>query len=210
MTKAVGIIRVSKTAGREGERFHSPELQREHIDEDCERWGLELVEVFEELDTSGGKPISKRKGLSRALAMVESDEIGAIVFAYRDRVDRSIDANGELCRRMDAAGALLVAAGKQITHATHDGWRHATLESFLNEDQRRAIAAKMFDVHKRNIAQGVAPFVLPSGYRRMESGKAQMTRRPAPSCSPLGRRGPLARRSSRSVSNSPTVASSCR
>lgn len=174
MKRAIGILRISEVGGREGDRFHSPAIQRERIERDCERWGLELADVFEELDVSGGRPIAKRKGLSRALAMVEADQAEAIVFAYRDRVERSIETGSELCRRMDAKGALLIADGRQITHATHEGWRHATLESFLNEDQRRAVGAKLVDVHRAVVARGVAPFILPPGYRRREDGVAEV------------------------------------
>lgn len=173
MKRAVGIIRVSEIGGRNGDRFHSPDIQRERIERDCANHGLELAEIIEELDVSGGKPLQARKGLSRALAAVESGQIHAIVFAYRDRVDRSIDTASELCRRMDQAEGLLIADGRVITHATHDGWRQATFESFLNEDQRRAISAKMLDVHRRSISRGVAPFRLPLGYRRRDDGVAE-------------------------------------
>ena len=171
--KAIGIIRVSDVHGRNGDRFHSPAIQRERIERDCERWDLQLVICFDELDTSGGLPITRRRGLREALEWVEDGRAQAIVFAYRDRVDRSIEHGSELVRRMDAQGALLIADGKRITHATHDGWRTATLESFLNEDQRRAIGAKMYDVQRRAIEQGRAPHALPPGYRKRADGVAE-------------------------------------
>ena len=77
------------------------------------------MDTLEELDVSGGKPLAKRPALARALAGVERGEVGAIVFAYRDRVDRSIQTGGELCRRMDAAEALLLADGQRIAHYPH-------------------------------------------------------------------------------------------
>ncbi|HEY8764142.1 MAG TPA: hypothetical protein VIM18_08130, partial [Solirubrobacteraceae bacterium] len=52
--RAIGIVRVSETAGREGERFHSPDIQREHIQRDCEQHDLAIAEIIEELDVSGG------------------------------------------------------------------------------------------------------------------------------------------------------------
>src|SRR4051812_10448592 len=70
--RAVGIVRVSHVGGREGERFVSPSEQSERIASACARDGLELVEVFEELDVSGGAAIDKRPGLGRALQMVEA------------------------------------------------------------------------------------------------------------------------------------------
>jgi DNA invertase Pin-like site-specific DNA recombinase len=56
MRRAIGIVRVSQTAGRAGESFTSPETQRERIEAECERQGLQLVEVLPEMDVSGGKP----------------------------------------------------------------------------------------------------------------------------------------------------------
>ena len=53
-TKAVGYVRVSRVGRREGDSFLSPELQRESIVRVCQRQGLDLVEVLEELDRSGG------------------------------------------------------------------------------------------------------------------------------------------------------------
>ncbi len=45
-TRAVGYVRVSRVAGREGDSFLSPELQRESIARVCQREGLELVEYL--------------------------------------------------------------------------------------------------------------------------------------------------------------------
>jgi DNA invertase Pin-like site-specific DNA recombinase len=172
--RAIGITRVSEVGDRDTNgRFLSPTIQQQKIERDCEAHTLTLLECLEELDISGGLPLAKRPALLRALELVEAGKCEAIVFAYRDRVDRSIHTNSELCRRMDAAGALLLADGQRITHSTHNGWRQATLESFLNEDQRRAISAKMLDVHIDRVARGVAPFHLPPGYRRRSDGVAE-------------------------------------
>jgi hypothetical protein len=41
--RAVGIVRVSQTAGRAGESLTSPRIQRERIAAECDREGLKLV-----------------------------------------------------------------------------------------------------------------------------------------------------------------------
>jgi hypothetical protein len=41
--RAVGIIRVSRVAGREEEAFASPAMQRERIEAACARDGLRLL-----------------------------------------------------------------------------------------------------------------------------------------------------------------------
>src|SRR5687767_1725525 len=70
--RAVGVVRVSRVGTRGGERFVSPSEQRERIEAACERDGLELVDVVQELDTSGGAALARRPGLRRAVEMVEA------------------------------------------------------------------------------------------------------------------------------------------
>jgi DNA invertase Pin-like site-specific DNA recombinase len=53
MDKAIGYVRVSRD-GRQGDSFLSPDLPRQSIERVCAREGLELVDVVEELDRSGG------------------------------------------------------------------------------------------------------------------------------------------------------------
>jgi DNA invertase Pin-like site-specific DNA recombinase len=171
MTRAIGVVRISRVGGREGERFLSPTIQRERIEDGCKRHELQLIDVLDEPNVSGGRAIAKRPALAAALAAVERGQAGAIVFGYRDRADRSIIAGAELCRRMDAADALLIAGGEQITHATHEGWRRATMESFMSEDVRRALGDRMADVQDRCVERGVPPWSrVALGYTRQENG----------------------------------------
>ncbi len=51
-TKAIGYVRVSRVGGRGADSFLSPELQRQSIERVCQREGLTLVGVLEELDRS--------------------------------------------------------------------------------------------------------------------------------------------------------------
>jgi site-specific DNA recombinase len=72
--KAIGYVRVSRVGGRAGDSFLSPELQRQSIERVCHREGLELVDVFEELDKSGGD--AGRPLWNRAIEMVERGDAG--------------------------------------------------------------------------------------------------------------------------------------
>ncbi len=54
--RAIGIIRVSRVSGREGESFASPDEQRQRIEAECARDGLDLLDVIPEMDVSGGTP----------------------------------------------------------------------------------------------------------------------------------------------------------
>ena len=119
--KAIGIVRVSRVGGRSGERFLSPEIQRERIEAECANRGLEVIDILDEMDTSGGKSLAKRPELTEALSAVEKGNVHAIVFAYRDRMEPlDHDWKRAVRARIDAAGGLTIADGNVITHATHD------------------------------------------------------------------------------------------
>jgi DNA invertase Pin-like site-specific DNA recombinase len=73
-----------------------------------EREGLNLLRIEQELDVSGGRPLSKRPGLKTALESVEAGEANVIVAAYFDRLYRSQETLIEVTRRVaDAKGRIL-------------------------------------------------------------------------------------------------------
>ena len=109
---SVGYVRVSRVGGRGGDSFLSPDLQREEIARAAAREGLEVAEIIEELDASGGD--SKRPGWNRALAMVERGEAAAVVVYNISRASRSVvdflDADG----RLRAAGGRLISSQESL------------------------------------------------------------------------------------------------
>src|SRR4051812_7979126 len=102
--RAIGVVRVSHVGGREGDSFASPGEQRDRIKAICERDGLTLLRVIEELDVSGGTPLEERHGLREAIEAVEAGEADVIVAAYFDRLVRSLRVQGELVTRVEKAG----------------------------------------------------------------------------------------------------------
>jgi site-specific DNA recombinase len=101
-----GYIRVSQVAGREGESFISPKVQREMI----ERWiagqGAVLGRFLEELDASGAR--SDRPLLMEAIRRVERGESQGIVVAKLDRFGRKVlDGLLAIGRIRDAGGTFV-------------------------------------------------------------------------------------------------------
>jgi DNA invertase Pin-like site-specific DNA recombinase len=89
--KVDGYVRVSRVAGREGESFISPEVQRKKIQAWAELHGVEVVHWWEELDQSGRR--RDRPMFQEALRRCEAGETGGIVVARLDRFARSaVDA----------------------------------------------------------------------------------------------------------------------
>ena len=101
-TTAIGYVRVSRVGGRGGDSFLSPELQRQSIERVCQREGLTLVDVLEELDKSGGD--ANRPLWNQAIERVERGEVGALVVWNLDRFSRSVIDALAAIDRISAAG----------------------------------------------------------------------------------------------------------
>jgi site-specific DNA recombinase len=101
-----GYVRVSQIAGREGESFISPAVQREQIERWALRTGAFVAHVFEELDESGAR--SDRPLLDRAITRVENRETDGVVVAYLSRFGRSVvDGLAAIKRITDAEGSFV-------------------------------------------------------------------------------------------------------
>ncbi len=172
MRRAVGIVRVSQVKGREGESFASPAEQRERIEGACERDGLALVNVLDELDVSGATPLERRTGLRSAVEAVEAGRIEVIVAAYFDRLVRSLKVQDELVSRVERAGGQVLAVDiGRVTNGSAGQWLSGTIIGAVSEYQRRTSAERSADAQRRAVARGVIPFPnVPPGYRKRPDG----------------------------------------
>jgi DNA invertase Pin-like site-specific DNA recombinase len=173
--RAVGVVRVSRVGDRNGERFVSPAEQRERIASACERDGLELVDVLEELDVSGGAPLARRPGLRRAVELVEQGEAEVVVVAYLDRLVRSLGVRAEVVDRVEkAGGAILAVDVGQVTNGSAGQWLSGTLLGAVSEYARRVTAERTADAKRRAVERGVPPFPnIPPGYRQAKDGRLE-------------------------------------
>jgi DNA invertase Pin-like site-specific DNA recombinase len=166
--RAIGIIRVSRVSGREGESFASPGEQRQRIEAECERDGLELLDVIPEMDVSGGTPLAKREGLRTAVERVEAGEAQVVVAAYFDRLVRSLKVQAELVERVEAAGGEVLALDVgQVTEGTAGQWLSGTMLGAVSEYQRRTTRERTAGAQARAVARGATPWArVPLGYDR--------------------------------------------
>jgi site-specific DNA recombinase len=164
----VGIVRVSRVGARDGESFASPGEQRERIAAACERDGLKLVDVIEELDVSGGTPLDKRKGLRHAVELVEAGRADVVVVAYLDRLVRSLEVQNQVVTRVEkAGGAVLAIDSGPLTNGSAGGWLSGTMLGAVAEYQRRVTSERTHEAKQRAMDRGVPPFPnVPPGYRR--------------------------------------------
>ncbi len=167
--RAVGVVRVSQVNGRdEDDRFVSPAVQRERMDDLCRRENLQLTRPpYEEFDVSGGKPLDRRTGLTAAIRDVEEGRADVIVVAYFDRLVRSLEVQAEVLRRVERAGAQVLTADLgRVSTETAGQWLNATLHGMVSEYYNRLTAEKAGAAQVRAVARGDAPHRLPPGLRR--------------------------------------------
>lgn len=173
--RAVGVVRVSRVGTRDGERFVSPHEQADRIRAVSEREGLQLLDVIEELDVSGGTALAKRHGLRRAVEMVEAGEASVVVVAFFDRLVRSLAVQAEVVERIEQAGGRILAVDVgEVRADTASHWLSSTLLGAVAEYQRRSTSERTADAKRRAVARGVPPFPnVPPGYRRREDGSLE-------------------------------------
>lgn len=173
MRKAYGIVRVSRRAGREGESFVSPSDQAKRIEEACQRDGLDLVKIAEEIDVSGGTPLEDRPGLREAVEAVEAGRVQVVVVAYFDRLVRSLRVQAEVLDRVEGAGGQVLAVDVgAVSQATASKWLSGSMLGLVAEYHRRASAERSAEAQATAVARGVAPFPhVPPGYLRGDDGR---------------------------------------
>jgi site-specific DNA recombinase len=174
--RAIGIVRVSRVGGRDGETFVSPGEQKRRIEDACSRDHLKLVDVLEELDVSGGAPLASRPGLRRAVEMVEAEEADVIVAAYFDRLVRSLNVQAEVVSRVEGAGGAILAVDiGHVSHGSSAQWLSGTMLGAVSEYHRRVTAERTQDAKRRAIARGVPTFAkIPPGLVRVGDGSLEL------------------------------------
>lgn len=170
--KAIGVVRVSQRKGREGERFRSPADQETRIRTACRSEGLKLTRIVQEIDVSGGKPLEKRAGLLEAVEDVEAGRAEVVVVGYFDRLVRSLDVQGQVVSRVEAAGGRVLTVDMgEVSEKTAAQWLSGTLVGAFAEYQRRAGAERSAEAQAAAVARGVVPWNnITPGYRRTEDG----------------------------------------
>jgi DNA invertase Pin-like site-specific DNA recombinase len=167
---ADGYIRVSRRAGREGESFISPEVQRKKIAGWAKLHEVEIVTWWEEIDQSGAK--LERPMFQQALARCEAGETGGIVVARLDRFARSaVDALSSI-RRLNDAGARLVSVEDNFDGSTPMGRFAIGILILIAELELARIKSGWEIAVRQAVERGVHISArTPTGYKRTDEGR---------------------------------------
>lgn len=169
-TAADGYVRVSRRAGREGDSFISPEVQRKKIENWAKLHEVEIVKWWEEIDQSGAK--LERPLFQEALARCERGETGGIVVARLDRFGRSAVDALESIKRLKEAGARLVSVEDNFDGSTPMGRFAIGILTLIAELELERIKANWDTAVREAIGRGVYIAArVPAGYRKDEAGR---------------------------------------
>lgn len=167
-----GYVRVSRVGGRDGDRFISPDVQREQIEAWARLRHATVAEVHTDLDMSGAK--RDRPGLEAAIARVQRREIDGIVVAKLDRLARSLPVAFDAIARIEEAGGKLVSVDEGIDPSTPNGRLMRNLLLTMAEWYREQIREQWTVARERAIQRGLPVMsIVATGYRRRDDGRLE-------------------------------------
>lgn len=165
-----GYIRVSRVAGREGESFIAPEVQRKKIEQWAKLHEVTVARWWEELDQSGAK--RARPMFQQALERCEQGESSGIVVARLDRFARSAVDALESIKRLNDAGARLVSVEDNFDGSTPMGRFAIGILSLIAELELERIKESWSTAVSEAVKRGVHISArVPAGYRRDKEGR---------------------------------------
>ena len=173
-----GYVRVSQVAGRSGDSFISPSVQREQIEAWGVARGLVVGEIFEELDESGAR--ADRPLLEEAVRRVERGESGGVVVAKIDRFGRSLADGLAAIERVTEAGGVFASVQDGLDLSTDTGRLVLRIMLSMGEWELDRVRANWATARGRAIARGVCIGVTPFGYRRRSDGRLAVDRTTGP------------------------------
>jgi len=184
--RLIGYVRVSRVAGREGDGFISPTVQRERIEAFATARGDVVVDWQEDLDQPGSK--YERPAFQAALEAVERGEADGIAVAALDRFARKVSDAADALRRLEAAGGVLVSVKDTLDTSTHVGKFARTMMLAIAELELDRTRENWDVARRRSIANGVPVSRPPIGYRRRPDRRFEPDPVAAPAVRALFRR----------------------
>lgn len=163
----IGYIRVS--TDEQADSGAGLKAQRRAIENECQRRGWNLVEIYEDAGASA-KSLRNRVGLIGALIALESTRTAeGLVVAKLDRLTRSLPDFATLMQRSRARGWSLVALDLGVDTTTPAGELVANVMASVAQWERRVIGDRTREALAVRRAEGVKlgrPKALPENIRR--------------------------------------------
>lgn len=166
-TLAVGYVRASTD-----DQALGPDAQRAALQAYCDRAGLTLAVVHEDLGISGATPLDRRPGMVAALASLTTLRAGVLLVAKRDRLARDVMSAMLIDAAAGKAGARVVSCAGEGTDS--DDPTALLLRRMLDafaEYERLQIKARTRAALAVKKARGERTGGIPYGKRLAEDGR---------------------------------------
>lgn len=166
------VIRVSRRNGRDGERFMSPDEQREINAGWRKAHDVQLGKSWDETDSVSGKTI-ERAGLQAALKRALDGETDGVMVAKVDRFARTLIGGMTAVGKLREAGKDFVAVKDGVapdSHATPTGRLMTGILFLFAQWQLESLTEQWVSIRHRHIAAGVSNQE-PYGYRKGPDGR---------------------------------------
>jgi DNA invertase Pin-like site-specific DNA recombinase len=158
-------IRVSSVKGREGDSFISTEVQEERIRAWATANGHEIIQVWQEIDVSGGS--MDRPMLNELMARIDAGETDGIVVFNISRFARTLVGSVELIERIQERGALFASVSDGFDITTDTGRLVMTILLAFAKFERDRIKESWRTAKTKAVARGIHVSAnVPFGYRR--------------------------------------------
>lgn len=166
--RTVAYVRVS--SARQRDEGLSLDAQRDQIHRYAELYDLALVEVI--ADEGASAKTLRRDGLQRALGLLASGTVDALIVAKLDRLTRSVRDLGTLLDGHFSTEAELISVAEQINTRSAGGRMVLNVLMSVAQWEREKISERVREVqaYKRSLGQHVAGR-LPFGTRLAADGR---------------------------------------
>jgi DNA invertase Pin-like site-specific DNA recombinase len=166
----------SNSERRHGDSYLSPKIQRDTIERIAREKGIELGEIIEEQDVSGGKKIRDR-GLGRLVDKIEAGESDGLIVWKVSRFSRNLLDAVETMTNITKGGGRLLADDFDSNAPMSKAL--LGLLAGLAEEQLDARREDFAEARRRAIERGVYVAAAPPGYRRGPDGRLVVHEREA-------------------------------
>jgi site-specific DNA recombinase len=163
-------VRVSDVRGRAGDNFISPDEQEQRCRAAIVSRGLEVGEMFRELDVSGKS--MERPELAKARKRIEDGTSGGIVVARIDRFGRTVARALDAIEEIDKAGGVVITAEGDFDTSTATGELVLNMMLTLAQFELRRIRENWTTAQRRAVERGVhVSRHVPPGYEKQKDGR---------------------------------------
>lgn len=147
--RAIGYVRVSMAK----EEMISPEVQRAAIEDYCRRRSYVLGEVIEDLDETGRN--FTRKGVQKAIGLVESGDADAVIVWKFSRFGRNRLGWATNLDRVESAGGRLESATEEVDTSTSTGRFSRGMLAEVAAWESERIGDGWKEAHERRVRNGL-------------------------------------------------------